>query len=183
MTGLLLLLSVTALALAPTSAPPPPIPPSKSQDIIVVAQRPVDPKVVSTYPADNAKVAGGQVIVKITFDQPMIPEAWSYGPASGGAFPGCLARPRLLNDKKTFVLLCSASLDTGYAMQINAAPDFVTVAHRTVAPFTLHFTTTGDQSDSLQDALKAAGLSEADDPIMTWNGASGAASVPPPARP
>jgi hypothetical protein len=161
----------------------PPIPPSKAQDIIVVAPRPVDPKVVSTYPADGAKVAGGQLIVKIAFDQPMLPEAWSYGLASGAAFPDCLARPRLLNDKKTFVLLCSASLNTSYAMQINASPDFVTLAHRTAPAFTLHFTTTGDQSDSLQDALTAASLTEADDPIMTWNGASGAASVPPPARP
>lgn len=63
------------------------------------------------------------------------------------------------------------------------APDFVTVAHRTVPPFALHFSTTGEMADNLHDALTAASLTDADDPIMTWNGVSGAASVAPPARP
>jgi hypothetical protein len=175
------LLTATLLALAAVTASPPP---SKPQDVLVVARRPVDPKVISTFPADGAAVAGGQVILKITFDQPMIPEAWSYGPAGGGGFPDCLARPRLLNDRRTFVLLCSASLNSAFAVEINAAPDFVTVAHRTLPPFTLHFKTTSDASDDLHDALLAAGLTDADDPIMTWNGAGGgAASVAPPPRP
>jgi hypothetical protein len=175
------LFAATLLTLAAAPASPPP---SKPQDVLVVARRPVDPKVVSTFPVDGAAVSGGQVILKIAFDQPMIPEAWSYGPATGGAFPDCLARPRLLNDKRTFVLLCSAALNSAFAVEINASPDFVTVAHRTLPPFTLHFKTTSDASGSLHDALLAAGLTDADDPIMTWNGAGGgAASVAPPPRP
>ena len=152
-----------------------------AQPIVVIA--PHDPKVVSTFPADGASIGGGELILKITFNQSMVPEAWSYSAAPPAAFPDCLARPRLLNDQRTFVLLCSVAANTAYAVQFNASPDFVTLGRRTVAPYTLHFKTTDDPVLSLADALTAAGLTEADDPIMTWNGTAGVSNAPPPPRP
>jgi hypothetical protein len=148
----------------------------------VVVLAPRDPKVTATFPADGAKIAAGTVVLKIVFDQPMTPQAWSYGRAAPGAFPDCLARPRLLNDRRTFVLLCSLAVKTAYALEINAAPDFVTTAGRVVKPFVLRFDTTDAITLGLHDALAEAGLSDADDPIMATAGASGDVSAPPPPR-
>jgi hypothetical protein len=154
---------------------------ASAQTVTVIAAR--DPKVVSTFPVNGASIGGGELILTVTFNQPMVPEAWSYSATPHAAFPDCLARPRLLNDRRTFVLLCSVAANTAYAVQFNASPDFVTLGRRTVPPFTLQFKTTDDPVLSLTEALTAAGLTEADDPIMTWNGAAGISNAAPPPRP
>jgi len=125
------------------------------------------PAVKSTYPADGAKVPGGELILKLVFDQPMAPDAWSYGPAAGADLPDCLARPRLLADQRTFVLLCSVDTDHAYAVEINAAPRFAGADGRTAQPYLLKFSTTSDRTSGLGDALAQAGLAATDDPIMT----------------
>jgi hypothetical protein len=149
-------------------------PPAVSlEGVDVVATKPVDPKVVSAYPADGAPVAGGLVILRVTFDQAMTADAWAFTRSDEGEFPQCLARPRLLNDKKSFALLCSVKLNTGYAMSINAAPGFVSAAGRAAPPYLLRFKTGPNVTSALHDALTRAGLTDADAPIMDWNGASG----------
>ena len=126
------------------------------------------PTVKSTYPAAGASVPGGVVILKLVFDQPMTADAWAYGRSAGADAPDCLSKPRLLADQRTFVLLCTVAANHAYAVEINAAPRFASAAGRSAQPYTLRFSTTGDMTRALHDALAQAGLTDADDPIMTW---------------
>ncbi len=148
----------------------------------VVVTAPVDPKVVASYPIDGASVPFGTVLIKLVFNQPMTPEAWSYGRSDAGAFPDCLARPRLLADQRTVALLCSLPAGRTYAIEVNAAPGFTSRAGRSVKPFLLRFTTTTDATVSVHDALALAGLTDADAPIMDWNGAEGVSDATPKPR-
>ena len=146
---------------------------------------PKDPKVVATYPAVDAVIPSGTAVLKVVFDQPMTPEAWSYVQSKSGAFPDCLARPRMLADKRTFVLLCSLATEQVYALEINGAPGFVSSARRSAPPYLLRFKTSDQPTLALHDALQQAALTDGDDPIMDWNGAAGisSAQAPPPAPP
>ncbi len=137
------------------------------------------PAVQSTYPVSGTSVPGGVTIVKIVFDQPMKPEAWAYGPSAGADFPKCLANPRLLADQRTYVLMCSVPPDHAFAMEINPAPRFASDAGRSARPFTLKFSTTSDVTEDFHDALTQAGLTDADDPIMTWRDAGQGVSKTP----
>jgi hypothetical protein len=127
------------------------------------------PTVKSTYPAAGASVPGGVVILKLVFDQPMTADAWAYGRSVDGDTPDCLSQPRLLADQRTFVLLCTVSGGHAYAVDINAAPRFASAAGRSARPYTLKFSTTTEMTRGLHDALAQAGLTDADDPIMTWS--------------
>jgi hypothetical protein len=126
------------------------------------------PAVKFTYPAPGAAVPAGVVILKIVFDQPMTADAWSYGRAAAGDFPDCLADPRLLDDQRTYVLLCTVSENRTYAIEINPAPRFASANGRSAKPYVLTFSTTDDMTRGLHDALQQAGLDDTDDPIMTW---------------
>jgi hypothetical protein len=138
------------------------------------------PAVQSTYPAAGGSVPAGVLILKIGFDQPMTPSAWAYGPSTDGEFPKCLAEPRLLNDQRTFVLLCSVASNRAYAVEINPATRFASVNGRSAKPFTLKFSTNDDATRDLHDALLQAGLVDADDPIMTWrDNGTGVSQTPP----
>ncbi len=156
---------------------------SKPDELVIIATPPVDPKVVSTFPKDGGKAPGGIIVLKIVFDQPMVPEAWSFGQTAEGAFPHCLKTPRLLNDQRSFDLLCSVAPNQSYAVQINNAPDFVSARGRSAKPFLLRFTTTDDTVYDMSAALKQAGLTDADEPIMTWNAQPGGVSSVPPKSP
>jgi len=140
------------------------------------------PTVQSTYPSAGNSVPAGTVILKIVFDQPMTPDAWAYGRSADGDFPDCLAQPRLLDDQRTFVLLCSVALpNRTYAVQINLAPRFTSANGRSAKPYTLKFTTNDEITRGLHDALSQAGLDDADDPIMTWRDpGQGVSQTPPP---
>jgi hypothetical protein len=171
-------------ASAAEPAPPAPAPkPHEISPLVIIAAPPVDPKVVSTFPADGGKAPGGIVVLKIVFDQAMVPEAWSFGQTPEGAFPHCLKKPRLLSDQKSFALLCSVAPDLAYAIQINASPDFVSARGRSAKPFLLHFKTTDDTVYDMDAALKQAGLTDADEPIMTWNAQPGGVSDAAPPAP
>lgn len=175
--GVLFALCVLA---GPTAAQTPgatnPPPQRKPDELVIHATPPVDPAVVSTFPADGGKTAGGIVVLKIVFDQPMVPQAWSFAQSADGAFPHCLKTPRLLNDQRSFALLCSVAPNQAYALQINASPDFVSARGRSAKPFLLRFSTTDDTVYDMQTALKQAGLTDADEPIMTWNAEPGGVS-------
>jgi hypothetical protein len=178
--------SAAGAALAQSTAPGAPKAPDevvvRAPDQVVV-HAPIDPKVVSTFPADGGKAAGGVIVLKIVFDQPMVPLAWSFAKADGGAFPNCLARPRLLNDTRSFALLCTVAQNQAYALQINASPDFVSARGRSAAPYLLRFSTTGTTVYDMHAALVQAGLTDADDPIMSWNGQVGLSRAAAPAAP
>jgi pimeloyl-ACP methyl ester carboxylesterase len=154
--------------------------PNEVRGLVVVGGPP--PTVKSTYPSADGSVPSGAVILKIVFDQPMTPDAWAYGRSADGDFPDCLAQPRLLGDQRTFVLLCNAATPNHtYAIAINLAPRFTSANGRWAKPYTLTFSTTDAITRSLHDALLQAGLTDADDPIMTWRdaGQSGPQTDPP----
>src|SRR5512135_1742710 len=119
------------------------------------------PTVLSTYPKRGDSVPAGTVILKIAFDRPMTPDAWAYGRSTDGDFPDCLAEPRLLDDQRTFVLLCSlASPNRTYAVDINLAPRFASANGRSAKPYTLKFSTNDEITRGLHDALAQAGLDD-----------------------
>lgn len=154
--------------------PAPPTP-----DIVAVA--PKDVKVTGAYPADGAQTPGGMVVIRISFDQKMAADAWSYTRSDRGAFPNCLSRPRLLADQKSFVLLCSLSPGTTYAFDVNAVPTFESKAGRKPPLYSVTFKTTAEINVGLHAALAAAGLTDDDDPIMNEASTPGVvASAPRP---
>ncbi|HTX47826.1 MAG TPA: hypothetical protein VME40_00425 [Caulobacteraceae bacterium] len=139
------------------------------------------PTVQSTYPASGGSVPAGVMILKIVFDQPMAPDAWAYGPSAEGDFPKCLADPRLLGDQRTYVLLCNVAPKRTFAVEINSTPRFASAYGRSAKPFTLKFSTTDPGTFDLHDALLQAGLTDTDDPIMTWRDEGhGVSQTPPP---
>jgi hypothetical protein len=140
--------------------------PSQLSGVVVAAGPP--PKVVASFPPDGASVPAGVLVLKVVFDQPMAPEAWSYGRSEGGAFPDCLARPRLLADQRTVVLLCTVAPKQSYAVEINPVRGFANANGRSVKPVALRFSTTDTGPRNVHDALLQAGLTDADEPIMTW---------------
>ena len=141
--------------------------PARQVEGVVVPGGP-PPAVQSTYPASGAKVPAGAVILKIVFDQPMAPDAWAYGPSPDGEFPKCLANPRLLNNGRTYALLCCLPPNRTFALTINGTPRFASVYGRTAKPFTLTFASTDGNTPSVHEALMQAGLTDSDEPIMTW---------------
>lgn len=149
------------IAAAAAAAPPTPV-----SEFTVPGGPP--PKVAASFPAQGAQVPAGVLVIKLVFDQPMTPDEWSYGRAEGGDFPSCLAKPRLLADKRTFALLCSVTAHRTYAIAVNPAPAFAGANGRLAKPDTLSFSTTDTEALSLHDALNQAGLTDADEPIMTW---------------
>jgi len=180
--------ALAAIALAgtigATPAPPPMAKPTPVSEFVVTGGP--APKVSASYPADGAEVPAGVLVLKIVFDQPMTPGGWSYGRSGTVDFPGCLAKPRLLADQRTFVLLCTVAPHKTYALEINAVKDFASASGRPAAPTVLRFSTGDTDSRYLHDALQQAGLTDADDPIMGWRDTGGgvsASSLPPTAQP
>lgn len=177
--------ALTLCAALPAAGQPAPTP-SVSP---VVVQGGLAPRLISSFPADGAKISGGVVVLKLKFDQAMSPQASlpAARPQKGDASPPCLVQPRLLADGKTFVILCSTQPQHTYEMNLTDIPGVFGVGDRPPQPAVLHFSTTDSIVDSIGDALEEAGLDAADDPVMSWTqtGAS-AAKAPldsPPAAP
>lgn len=148
--------------------------------VVRAAPRAAAPVVVSTYPAQGAVVASGTLVLKVTFDQRMTPDGWSY--ARGAAdLPSCLPRPRLLDDERTFVLLCSTAAGRPYAVGLNASPPegFANAQRRFAPRYDLRFSTAADGEPvrAIGEAVRAAGLRPQDDPIVTWRGVADAAGT------
>jgi hypothetical protein len=163
-------LALTALPVA-GFAETPPRPPTPLSEVVVVPGP--GPKVVETFPAAGSSAPAGVTVLKITFDQAMTGDAWSYGRVDGAAFPNCLARPRLLADQHSFALLCTLAPDQVYAISINETPDFASDNGRSAKAFLWRFTTAGVGARNLHDALAQAGLADADEPIMRSDNATG----------
>jgi hypothetical protein len=128
------------------------------------------PKVVATWPASGEAIAPGVLVLKVVFDQQMTPRDFAYGLGTDGDTLSCLKTPRLLNDNKTFVLLCTTLPGKTYAIALNpdapGGPAFSNLAENRAAPGALTFTTgTGEPVTKLRDAIKAAGLGDLDMPV------------------
>jgi len=126
------------------------------------------PKIYLSYPAEGAAIPSGLLVLKLIFDQPMTPDAWSYQKTADAAFPDCLGRPRMLADKRSFVLLCTVAPNQSYAVQVNQGGAFKNTDGRSAAPTVLHFTTSDPGVFYIEDALTNAGVASTDAPIMRW---------------
>lgn len=127
------------------------------------------PKVVSTYPAQDQAVAPGVLILKVAFNQKMLPTGFDYAPAPGADPLECVKTPRLLNDEKTFVLLCRAWPGKTYGVAFNGSekPGFANQGELRATGATLSFTTTsGEPIRTVAAGVKAAGLEPTDTPIQ-----------------
>lgn len=169
-------LTAAAPAMAQTSSSP-----TRLSGVTVAAPAPSLPKVVATYPADGKSVAPGALILKITFDQRMNPEGWDYGKGAD-AYPQCLARPRLLQDEKTFVLLCTATPRSHFSLALNGTGSggFENLAGQRATPAAVNFVTDDSRAmATISDAMTAAGLKPDEGPVMDIKpSALAAASTP-----
>ena len=101
------------------------------------------------------------------------------------AASGRKSRPPLLHGtgvQQSQVLLCQVAAHQNYGVEINAPRVFLGEAGRKAKPTLLRFSTTEVGPRDIHDALVLAGLSDVDDPVMTWrdNGAGVSQSAPPP---
>lgn len=164
---LLLLLAAAAASAAPSKAPQ--TPPNVVAPLTVFP-RTDPPKIVTSFPAAGQVIAPGALVMWISFDQKMDAAGFAFSAAAGGRMPNCLKTPRLLNDEKTFVLLCTTAPGQSYGVAFNATPKegFRNVAGSTAAPAQLAFSTNNDQGPrDLDSALKVARLTDQDVPIAT----------------
>ena len=170
----LCLVAGPALAQAPGAQGPSPRPPREEPtqvSPITVMPPTAMPKVVSTWPAAGQEVAPGVLVLKVVFDQQMTPRDFAYGLGAGAEALSCLKTPRLLNDNKTFVLLCTTLPGKTYVISLNkdraATPNgFSNLAENRAEPSQLSFATgTGEPITKLRDAIKAAGLGDLDVPV------------------
>ena len=161
--------SGAALA-APVPAPAPgSTAPAATVSPLTVSPATAAPKMVRSFPTGGQALSAGVTVISVTFDQPMLKTGFDVGPAAGGETPHCLKTPRLLNDNKTFVLLCTTEPHKAYTVAFNARPDggFRNLGEHRAAPSTLAFTTTDpDGPRDVHEAMKAAKLTDLDMPIQ-----------------
>jgi len=171
----------SAAAAAPAApAPTPPLPPATVSSLTVYPKTD-PPKVVSSFPAPGQVLAPGVTVIRITFDQPMQP-GFDLSAAQGAAMPDCLKTPRLLNDGKSFVLLCTTAPRTSYVLAVNghATGGFRSLGETPAAPATLAFSTNNDDGPrNLAEAMKAAKLGDLDSPIERSEFPTRTAVAPP----
>lgn len=174
--------AIACLATSPVAAAPPtPAQPPATVSSLTVYPKTDPPKIVSSFPAAGQTVAPGVTVVRITFDQPMQP-GFDISPGPTGAAPDCLKTPRLLNDGKSFVLLCTTAPNSAYSLAFNAQGrgGFQTLGETRAEPASLAFATNREDGPrSLAEAMKVAGLGDLDSPIERSEFPAQAARAPP----
>jgi len=164
----LLLCLAAGPGLAQTTKPPADAPTPVSP--VTVMPPTAKPKVVATWPAGGETIIPGVLVLKVVFDQKMTPRDFAYALGTEGDRLDCLKTPRLLNDDKTFVLLCTTLPGKTYTVALNpdapGGPAFSNLAENRAEPSALTFSTgTGEPVTNLRDATKAAGLGGLDMPV------------------
>lgn len=155
-------------------APPGLLPPTEVSPITVMPKTD-PPQVRSTFPSAGEAIAPGLFVLKVTFDQKMLEKGFDFAAVPATETPDCLKTPRLLDDEKTFVLLCRARAGKTYALSFNAsaAGGFLNIAGQRARAASLSFKTTTDEPvRTLKDAMKVANLKDTDVPIKVMPGLS-----------
>jgi hypothetical protein len=146
-----------------------PAPPRGHASTITVNGERVTPRVVSTFPMQNAQVAPGLLVLRVSYSTHMRADGWSYARDAGVDYPDCAKAPRLLDDKESFVLICRTLPGKRYAVWFNRPPlsDFASLSRLPADPYELRFVTTEDEPvRTLADAMKAdPALSSASNPV------------------
>jgi hypothetical protein len=162
------LIGASAVAAPPPATPAPALPGHEVSPVTVFPSTQA-PKIVKSYPAADQALQAGILVLTVTFDQPMVKTGFDFGYAAGAPPLACLKTPRLLDDNKTFVLLCTSEPHKTYSLTFNAQPQggFENVAEHRADPATLSFKTTdGDGAEDIHQAMKNASLREIDAPIQ-----------------
>ena len=159
--------------LADAAAAQPKLPPYEVSPVTIYPLR-GHPKVTATFPAAGQAIAGGVLVLTVTFDQEMSPTGFDLRAAPGGEALPCLKVPRLLDDGKTFAWLCTTRPGKSYQLSLNAGAQggFTNLAEERAEPNALAFTTTtapGGPSN-IQDAVKLAGLKAFEVPVQETPG-------------
>lgn len=158
---------VLAILAAATPAAGQPRPPTEVSPVTISPLADA-PKLSASFPAEGAAVSPGALVLKLTFDQKMAPDAFAVGAGEGQA-PACLKTPRLLADEKTFVLLCSTRGGASYDIALNAAGEggFTNIGGQRAETARLRFTTTtAAPVRTMEEAMKMAGLTGLDVPVQ-----------------
>jgi hypothetical protein len=132
-------------------------PPTAVSGVTVTASR-ERPKVVGAFPAQGSSVAPGILIIRVTYDTRMQGQSWSYVSSRDGEYPECAASPRLLDDHKSFALICRTLPKKTYALWFNHGDyqNFTSISRRPAAAYELKFTTSdADPVWTLEEAIKA----------------------------
>ena len=77
------------------------------------------PSVVETTPADRAIISPGPITIRVTFDQPMRANSFSFVTTDRGRYPDCARRPQQSSDRRSFTLVCRAVAPGRYAISFN----------------------------------------------------------------
>jgi hypothetical protein len=162
--------AVSGAALAAPPAAAPASPPGETVSPLTVFPKTDAPRLVKSYPAGGQAIAPGILVLSVTFDQPMLKTGFDLTSAPGAEPLACLKTPRLLDDKKTFVLLCTANPSMTYQLSLNGAAQggFRNEAEHRAESGGIRFTTTTDVNGpgDIHAAMKAAGLRDVDMPIQ-----------------
>jgi hypothetical protein len=136
---------------------PPPVEGGEIAGVTVTASKDV-PHVAATFPAKGSSVAPGVLVMRVTYDTRMQGRSWTYLTSKDGEYPECAATPRLLDDHKSFALICRTLPNKTYALWLNHGDhaNFTSVSRRPAEPFELIFKTSdADPVWTLQEAIKA----------------------------
>ena len=101
------------------------------------------PKVVATEPAAGATVPAGPFQLKVTFDQKMMANSYSFVTLQDGTYPPCQKTPTLSADGTSFSLDCTLEAGKSYALGFNGGNylNFKNEAGVAAVPSQLHFST------------------------------------------
>lgn len=102
------------------------------------------PKVVATEPGAGATVPPGPFKLKVTFDQKMMPNSYSFVTLPDDTFPPCQKKPTISADGMSYSLDCTLEAGMSYALGFNGGDymNFKNKAGVAAAPSELHFSTT-----------------------------------------
>ncbi len=101
------------------------------------------PKVVATEPAAGATVPAGPFKLKVTFDQKMVADSYSFMILQGDTYPPCSSRATISADGMSFSLDCTLEAGKSYALGFNGGSymNFKNEAGVAAVPSELHFST------------------------------------------
>lgn len=101
------------------------------------------PKVVATAPLEGSKIAKGDILLSVTFDQPVAPGSYSFCKTSDSTFPEVIGTPELSSDGRTYSLPCRVEPGRHYEVWFNRPPhdNFRSLEGAPAEPFQLRFNT------------------------------------------
>ena len=107
------------------------------------------PKVVSTFPSSGATVSPGILVLRVTFDVPMVCAGRMAGASPLPSPCSDMVAPAAVSpDSRTFWIACRVRKNTTYGLVLNgegdSEPVFVSLAGKVLDPFPLIFETSSD---------------------------------------